>query len=397
MKILYVNTLYFPDEVGGAERSVRLLAEAMATNGHEVRVLSLGDQNSSSEKNGVSLVYSKIRNIYHPFRGEGGGGMLQKLLWHSIDSFNFVVMNELGKVLDEFRPDVVHSNNISGFSVAVWQAAKSRGIPVVHTLRDYYLLCPRASMFKNGSPCKPTRCVDCKVLSQPKQWASKKVNFVVGNSSYILGEHVDRGYFPAAQKSVIFNAYETTSEIVPAHARPSIPVFGYIGRLDETKGLEYLIRSFRKAFQPGANLASLLIAGQGDESYVSYLKEIASDASVKFLGRVKPDEFYPLIHYTVLPALWAEPLARVLFESFVHGVPVIATRSGGTPEVVIEGVTGHLVEPGAVDELASVMASVMFNGNTYEGMIASCVASSPKFTYEQVAKSYLEVYSNAIC
>jgi len=53
----------------------------------------------------------------------------------------------MGKILDKEKPDVVHTNNITGFSIAIWHEVHKRNFRLVHTLRDYYLLCPKNSMF----------------------------------------------------------------------------------------------------------------------------------------------------------------------------------------------------------------------------------------------------------
>ena len=62
-------------------------------------------------------------------------------MWHLLDLYNPWMGRVVGRILDAERPDLVHTHNIVGFSGAVWQAAKRRGLPLVHTIHDYSLLC----------------------------------------------------------------------------------------------------------------------------------------------------------------------------------------------------------------------------------------------------------------
>lgn len=127
MKIVMINTLYAPYKVGGAEVSVQLLAEELISNGHDVTVFCLHNHSEMLEEtlNGVRIFYFPLKNIYWPF-ANGRKGRLKKLVWHLIDMYNPWMMSLVGKELARIKPDVVHTNNLSGFSVSVWKAAKKK-------------------------------------------------------------------------------------------------------------------------------------------------------------------------------------------------------------------------------------------------------------------------------
>ena len=98
----------------------------------------------------------------------------------------------------------MHTHNLSGFTSTVWQAVHARGIPLVHTIHDYALLCPGTTMYRRDANCSG-QCLGCRVLSWPKREHSRWVNAVVGVSGFALDRHLQGGYFPRAAQYVIQN------------------------------------------------------------------------------------------------------------------------------------------------------------------------------------------------
>ncbi|MGE5452612.1 MAG: glycosyltransferase family 4 protein [Acidobacteriota bacterium] len=387
MNIVYINSFYAPDEIGGAEKSVRFLAETLQAQGHQTTVITLGREDSSSQLNGVRIERIAVPNLYYPADAGAQPGW-KKLLWHSIDSFNPRAAQRVGALLDALRPDVVHTNNLSGLSTTVWGSIHRRHIPLVHTLRDYYLLCPNTAMFKGGKPCE-TRCGSCKALSVPRFAASKDVDMVVGNSRFILDKHVRFGLFRDADKRVIYNAYSPSKD---ENHRPSDALqFGFIGRLAPSKGLELLIEAVRLAKPKQA--IRVLIAGEGDPAYVAALQASAAGLPIAFLGRMKPEDFYSQLHWTVVPSIWDEPLARVLFESFAHGVPVLGTSTGGTPELVHPGLNGYLFSAQSPASLTTLLedASAM-SAQAYQALSERARHDGQSFLPQAVSDNYMSAY-----
>lgn len=394
MKITYINSHYAPEEVGGAERSVRFLAEAMVKNGHEVQVIALGAQQEQFDLNGVKVSKSVCANIYNPASTEGPNA-LKKLLWHSLDTYNKRAQETVGKLLDAFKPDIVHTNNLSGFSVSAWDAAKARKLPIIHTLRDYYLLCPNTAMFSGGTQCK-SRCGKCRVLSLPKEKATALVDAVVGNSQFILQKHTSNGLFDDASKHTIYNAYEP--KIVEDTAPDDAKVIGYIGRLAPSKGIDTLISAVRLLANEHKATPRVIIAGSGDPKYTAQLKEMAQGLPIKFIGRVNPEAFYNQVHWTAVTSVWDEPLARVLFESFAHGRPVIASETGGTPELTRHGVNGYVYQDAqsAASLAAQIDLALRTSPDAYAQMSRKCTEQARSFTPEQTYSNYLSLYNDLL-
>ncbi|MBU9858666.1 glycosyltransferase, partial [Rahnella aceris] len=151
MRIIIINSLYYPHKVGGAEVSVQMLAEDVARQGNDVLVLTLHDDKYIRKENinGVNVEYLPLRNVYWPFSG-GVQHRINKLRWHIKDLYNREMIDVVESRINEFKPDVVHTNNLSGFSVGIWKLLSQLKIPLVHTTRDYYLFHPNSTLFKNG-------------------------------------------------------------------------------------------------------------------------------------------------------------------------------------------------------------------------------------------------------
>lgn len=393
MKILLVNTLYYPNVLGGAERSVQFLAEALARVGHEAVVVSAGWNRGIQvdEINGVKVYYVGLKNLYWPFSKKQNSALI-KPLWHLMDTYNPLMAREVDRILAVEKPDVVHTNNLSCFSVAVWRTVKTRKLPLVHTIRDYYLLCPKSSMFSRGRNCEK-QCTLCWLYSIPRRKYSELVDIVVGNSRFILEKHTSLGFFPRARAEVIFNAYEreTFGFQASVNRQPCVR-FGYIGRLHPTKGVEVILEVVRMLPE---GTWTLSIAGQGSPEYEKYLKE-SSLESIQFMGFVRPEEFFPQVDVLIVPSLWHEPLPRTIFEAYVHGVPVIGSRRGGIPELIEEGKTGFLFDPDRPEELVKAMNTFIQKPELIDIMRDNCLEKAQEFVPGRIVEQYIQVYESAI-
>ncbi|MHC2862339.1 glycosyltransferase involved in cell wall biosynthesis [Bradyrhizobium diazoefficiens] len=167
MKILITSSLYptplAPKVVGGAETFVRRLAETLVGQNDSVEVIrAASTPNQQMETcNGIDVHSAAVHNIYFPFAKQHSAPV--RGIWHAIEDWQ--QMSELVAArIKAFKPDILHSNNLSGLTTAVWRTAAELGIPVLHTLHDYYLTCPRCSRFSDGHACKAS-CMSCQILT----------------------------------------------------------------------------------------------------------------------------------------------------------------------------------------------------------------------------------------
>ena len=358
MKILLINSYYQPHVSGGSEISVMLLAEGLARLGHAVSVLTIQPVGPAEIKmiNGVNVYYMPITRAFCPRFINGRDSKIEKLLWSCVDSYNLLNRSILKKVIDSTKPDVVHTNNLAGFSVYTWKAVKGHGIPIVHTLRDMYLVCLRSLMFRRGENCS-RQCLSCRIYSLPKMIMARQVDYIIGVSRFILDRHIESGFFRKTDCEVVYNSTLLPLKS-PGKNRSGGIRFGYIGRLHETKGIENLIRSYK---QISTDRTELLIAGSGSPQYRDSLKRLAgTNEDIRFMGFMDSSSFYSEVDIVVVPSKWEEPFGRVIIEAFCHGIPVIAANRGGIPEIV-SAENGWLFNPDSEEELVSVMAHCLDN------------------------------------
>jgi glycosyltransferase involved in cell wall biosynthesis len=383
MKIALVNDKYIHHDGGGAQESVRILAESLASRGHQVSVWAttyLPNQKITTEVHaGVRVTFLPIANVYWP---HGARPTLLKPLWHAIDSHNPIMARRVGQLLDEERPDILHTNILAGFSPAIWAEASRRGIPVVHTLRDYYLVCPKGARFKNGTECG-SPCAACRVYNVAKKRALRHVDAFVSISRHLSRNH--RLVSPI--REVIHNSYRAEGTLPPKKDKGPLQV-GYLGRLFETKGIELLIDAVQQT-----KSAHLYIAGKGVPDYVAGLRRMAPSRTT-FLGTVPPRSLFEKIDVLVVPSLWHEPFGRVAIEAMAWGIPVVASLRGGLLEIIRHSVNGWLFEPNDPGKLAQILR--MLTPKICHSRREACLQRARLFLPEVITEQYERLYDRVL-
>ncbi len=141
----------------------------------------------------------------------------------------------------EIQPDVLHTSNLSGISTAIWESARVLGVPVVHTIHDYYLVCRRVTLVrKNGRPCGDG-CLSCRVrAARLRRWAPA-VSAVIAVSEHLLERH--DAHLPGCRAACDqASADAARLHPIPPPRNPPQTV-SYLGRLDATKGIQVLLEA----------------------------------------------------------------------------------------------------------------------------------------------------------
>lgn len=270
-----------------------------------------------------------------------------------------------------FKPAVVHAHNLFPLiSPSAYDACVDASIPVVQTLQNYRQVCPNALLLRGGRICET--CLK-KIVPWPGVihgcYRSSHVQSTA--VATMIAFHRLRGTW---QKRV--NVYIVLTEFQKAkmiHAglpaekimiKPNFifdPGGGaqggnfalFVGRLAPEKGLGTVLRAYKLA-----NLdVSLKICGRGTQEVESraaigqsnlgrWITLVGEKAKQEVLGLMKAARFL------VFPSVWYEGFPLTIVEAFACGLPVIASRIGGIPEIVEDGRTGWLVEPGNPDAWA---------------------------------------------
>lgn len=385
MKIMFITAKYHP-EGAGAGRSVRNLAQGVLDAGHEPVVVRLTKEKQAKTETleGVKIHRLPIRNIYWPDNTPRNKAL--KLLWHIIDAFNPLAMRDISKIIDAENPDIVNTNIIAGFSTGIFYTIKNKGIPLVHTMRDYYLLCTQSAMFLNGKDMDEL-CPQCVPFIPFRRRAAKSVDLFLANSNYVLDRHKKFNIIDADQKSSTqWNMNDDDNMATPRKGQNKTIRFGFIGRLSETKGLDVLLNATQKIETKDWILK---IAGKGEEQYLSTLQKNHPDTRIQYLGFTDPDKFYNDIDILICPSTYGEPLPRVVYEAYRAGLPVIASSKGGTPEIVDEGKTGFTYEATDAQALATLMDSIANDADLYQSLSKGAVKKAECFTKTKITNEFL--------
>jgi glycosyltransferase involved in cell wall biosynthesis len=210
----------------------------------------------------------------------------------------------------------------------IWEDCRRLRFPVVHTLHDYYLLCPRVTLTtRHGRPCHPG--LFCGLRSRRLGRYGGAVGDVVGVSQYVLDRQAH--VFPRARQHVIRNP-ATVTLAASSQPRERLRTIGFIGALERVKGVEVLLETAPELVRRGC---TLVIAGGG--RLESRVRAAAASGTVRFVGRVAGPAkaaFFDACDLGVVPSLWDEPAPYTPLEWLSSRRPVLVSVRGGVGELI---------------------------------------------------------------
>ncbi len=149
------------------------------------------------------------------------------------------------------------------------------------------------------------------------------------------------------------------------------PILGSVGSFEHRKGHPILFEALSRLISGPLPEAHLMLVGDGpdEEKLMEMVLGMGIDNHVSFYPFTRqPDIVFERIDVTVLPSLYKEGLPNVLLESMSMGIPVVSTNLGGVPEVVTDGETGYMVDPGNSDQLADAIYTLWADSTAYKRM-----------------------------
>ncbi|MBW1929009.1 MAG: glycosyltransferase family 4 protein [Deltaproteobacteria bacterium] len=283
----------------------------------------------------------------------------------------------LRTLIREKKPDVAHFHNtFLRISPAAYYTCKEEGVPVAQTLHNYRLVCPGALLMRDGRVCE-----DCLGRAVPwpgvahgcwrgsrtqtavvagmlafhrvlKTW-HEQVDCYIALTEFARRKFIEGG-LPAekivVKPNFVGEELRVTSNELQFSRHPSLVTryFLFVGRLSPEKGLGTLLRAWQK-------LKDVPLKIIGDGPLLEAVRAF-NGGGVQVLGRRPHDEVIALMkgaRCVVFPSEWYEGFPMTIAEAFACGVPVIASRLGAMAEIVEDGRTGLLFEPGNADDLAA--------------------------------------------
>lgn len=370
MKILVASNFFPPHFVGGAEIVAFQQAQALAARGHDVRVFA-GDISRNQPGYAVdddmyeSLPVRRVSLSQRDFQ-PGGNDVAHP----QVDAL-------FGQWLDTWRPDVIHAHHLLGLSLGLIGVARARQIPVFLTLHDHWGFCVNSTRItRAGQLCQDaSRCAtDCRAfitdgaeqwplsLRQDYiRWQLQAVTGFIVPSHYLAQAYQDAG-LPGERVHRVPNGIALQRFASSEFARPSrlagarlrILFLGYMG---PHKGVPQLVQALARL--PGQRVhVDFVGAGHELPAYQAAVAVNAPAVSAKFWGRL-PNA--AVLHrlaeadVLVLPSVCPENQPVSITEAMACGLPVVASRIGGIPELVEHQVTGQLFTPGDADALAACL------------------------------------------
>ena len=383
MKIMLVCSAFPPRGKGGGPEGSFMIASGLLARGHDVRVVTVGDESAVEQYKGVDFHVIKSPNVYWNYFFTKRSALL-KLVWHVLENFNPLAYLRLRPHIKAFKPDLVVTVSVENTNVATWLLARFHSTPVVHVIQSYFLACWRGSLFKDGKNCNG-QCSDCKALSVIKKPMTSLVDGVFGETHFVVDQHLRLGYFKRAKSAVIPGPVFPIEGRSPKLREGSL-VVGYMGVLAPHKGVDVLADAARTL--GSASNIKFLIGGTGEDvAYVDQLKARFGEANVEFLGWVKPENAYPLFDVLVVPSRWNEPFGRIVVEALAYGVPVICARSGGIAESILANRNGFTFESGNHIELATLLRDVIeSNAPRHLALSQNALRHSKSFDIKTISK-----------
>jgi glycosyltransferase involved in cell wall biosynthesis len=385
VKALIGSTRYPPHGgISGGPVSTQLVAKALTAQGVKVRILSIAATASEEQQKDVTVVCTPPLNVYdNTTRGPTDKSVIKKLVWHALENFNPAAYRRVRQELAAYQPDVFITSNILGISVTSWLAAHSIGIPSAHFVYDYFLMCYRATSFKNNDNCAG-QCLSCRCLSIGRKLSSQYVDTIVGETEFITRTHRQAGYFANARTYTVPAPLLGDISPAPRTKPPGLRV-GFLGFLGVIKGVETLAEAARYTVNdPGIRY---FIAGSGDDpAYIKKLQSLFPEGNTEFVGWVDPTEFYPTMDVIVVPSIWREPFGRVSVEGTAYGVPAVVARSGGLPENVQHGVDGFVFEPRDSRGLAEILRRLARDEQEYRRISAAAHDRAHRYALDPVGR-----------
>lgn len=274
-------------------------------------------------------------------------------------------VREVGQLIDTFRPDLIHVHNTFALiSPAIAAVADKRGTPVVQTLHNFRLLCPQAALLRDGRVCEDCvgrfpwrgvvrRCYHRSAGQSAVLAAMLGLHRVLGTyrnrvTRYIALSEFSRGRFAAGGLPEQRIAVKPNFADIPRPSDGPRSAALFVGRLSPEKGTRVLA-----ALGATPRARPIDVIGTGPDQ-----ARLEGLPGIRLLGWQPQASVYASMReasYLLAPSICYENFPLAVMEAFAHGVPVVASRLGALAELVDEGTTGLLFEPGDPQDLAAAI------------------------------------------
>jgi len=404
MRILML-TQFYPPIIGGEERHVVSLSEALVARGHEVAVATMPHPQRA--------LFDMIKGVeVHSLHG-----LLQR-------SSKLFKENErphappfpdpefalrLNSLIEKFKPDIVHSHNWLLHSFLPLKLLTRLGL--VSTLHDYSLVCVKKTLRRNDEHCDGPqigKCMPCAKahLGPMKGCVTAASHYVSHRFHRASADHFIAVSTAVAEKSGITDGntpYTVLPTFIPddlgvldliKDARldllPSEPFMLFVGELSGYKGVHVLIDAYKKLVNPPP---LVLIGRRGVDTPQSLPPNVTLFESWPHAAVMHA---WNRCLFGLAPSSWVEPCGTIVMEANVMGKPIVATNHGGLAELVEHGVNGLHVRPDDSVSLANAMQTLLDNPGLREKLGDQAMEYAERFKARSIVPKIETIYRNVI-
>ena len=400
MRILLVNKFHY--RKGGAETYYLTVGSELERMGHEVAYFSMRHpDNLPSEWDKYFVTQREYNNVKNPFKAARDG---VALIYSPEAKRNFQALCE------EFRPDVVHLNNVHRqITLSILDAPylRENRAPVFYTAHDYVTVCPGYLMLDgDGRVCdacledgRYRHCIENRCVKGSRAKSALAAMEASFNRAHKSNQRIDRVIAPSRfmrsklieggwpEGKVVFLQNFADDAILERAANAGAdatdretPYLLFFGRLSVEKGVDTLLRAFDAALPKLPRDMRLVVVGDGPDAaeFRGLASSLGCASRIEFAGYQTGDALQTYVEgasLAISSSRWRENMPYSIVEAFAAGTPVVGTNIGGIPELVDEGKTGFIFEPGDVQSMADAIlrgASAFWEQPAYARLQRNC-------------------------
>lgn len=343
-KVLIVHNYY--QIPGGEDTVVANEKKLLEDHGHQVVLYT----RSNTEMNGM--------------------GKIKKLLLPFITVYNPRTAKDVKRIVKEHGIDIVHVHNTLFFvSPAVYYAARKMAVPVIQTIHNFRLLCPGATLYRDGKICEDclTGGLGCAVRHACYRGSkAQTLMCVIAAKLHRMTGIYSKIYYIALtefNKKKLLNLSQIKGENI--FVKPNFMDakgeacerngFLFAGRIDKLKGIDVLIEAWKLM---GEKAPCLTICGTGPMEEWCRSQIEKNRLNIEMTGYVKNTQVQEMLMRSkalLLPTMWYEGFPMSIVEAYAVGTPVICSDLGNAGAVVEEGITGWKFDPGSAEGLVKAI------------------------------------------
>lgn len=333
---------------------------------------------------------------------------IEKILYPFKIIYSFDAKRKIKKIIKDFRPDVIHLNNVNfQLTPSIIEVAYKMNIPVVQTVHDYQMICPNHLLYTNNHICE--KCI------KGSKWNCSKYNCIhknriksiIGSIEAILytkilhtykkvSKYICPSYFLENKlleasniyqdKTVAVHNFIELKEKFEEYKKEDYVLF--FGRLSEEKGLDVFLEVCK-------DLPNIKFKIAGTGPLENRCKEIENVEYVGFKTGKELEEVIARAKFSVYPSIWYENCPLSILESQSLGTPVVTANYGGMKELIENDKTGILVDKIDKENLKKVILGLYNNKEKINTMSKNCITKrKDMISLEQYCDKMIDIYKD---